>query len=399
VAADQWLKSLQGDEWVGFGGFTPEIDFYAVQLPGLSAQVRCYRSDGYDPISLDLESIQLDADKLLCHLIWRGQIALANEAQLSAVQLQGGAAAEVDSLPWCDPYQKKVAVSSRHTVALDSRGILAAATPFLKPASSRRTSSSGTNPQAKGSLLAGSTVDLSSPVGALELAQPPAAAPAPNKVEPSRAAAVFLPFLPQQVAIGEKATPDGAKAPPATAEDASLLSGMTVDAPSPLTPELMAQLGIQIPQPKRPTKPAGRPPGTAAADTKASPSASLSPPLVGESKGPGPSAPAGAVPLGTVDFGQVLRTADLSDQERQEATARPALPFHQGQVNLPVAEASRGPISRLAGFGSTLDLTPRQSFDAATTGSALPFEMSDNDGNRIGLGQHFLAAMSALGGR
>ena len=159
---------------------------------------------------------------------------------------------------------------------------------------------------------------------------------------------------------------------------------MTIETPSPLTPELMAQLGIQVPAPKK-----------AAGSASPKKQTGLGPSGDAEATSPESIAPLQAL-LQTADLGASLSTADLTVDEQEAAGAKEALPFKKGQAKLDLAPRSVGSMSLMPGFGSTLDLSPRQAFDAATATAATPFDATDGEGKDISLGQHFLAAMSAL---
>ena len=100
--------------------------------------MRSYCPDGHEDVKLDLESLQIDTAQNCCSLVWRGQLALEHESRMSVVQLMGGVSASSGELDWFDPFERKDVLSTPGTMALDSRAILAAATPFLKTGKTKK---------------------------------------------------------------------------------------------------------------------------------------------------------------------------------------------------------------------------------------------------------------------
>ncbi|WP_437592526.1 DUF2169 family type VI secretion system accessory protein [Sorangium sp. So ce1000] len=79
--ADQQLEFFRGDEWILLEGLHPHCPRIQSCLPSTRGLARLHRSgpggdDHGQPIELVADTLTIDADRLLCSLIWRGNIAL-----------------------------------------------------------------------------------------------------------------------------------------------------------------------------------------------------------------------------------------------------------------------------------------------------------------------------------
>ncbi|XXY20844.1 DUF2169 domain-containing protein [Sorangium sp. So ce216] len=79
--ADQQIEPLRGDEWIFLQGLHPRCPWLRSRLPSARGLARLYRTgagsdeDG-QPIELVADTLTIDADRLLCSVIWRGNVAL-----------------------------------------------------------------------------------------------------------------------------------------------------------------------------------------------------------------------------------------------------------------------------------------------------------------------------------
>ncbi|XXX80341.1 DUF2169 domain-containing protein [Sorangium sp. So ce134] len=79
--ADQQLEHLRGDEWIFLQGLHPHMPWIRSRLPAARALARLHRAgpggdDPGQPIELVADTLTIDADRLLCSLLWRGNVAL-----------------------------------------------------------------------------------------------------------------------------------------------------------------------------------------------------------------------------------------------------------------------------------------------------------------------------------
>ncbi|WP_433936755.1 DUF2169 domain-containing protein [Sorangium cellulosum] len=78
---DQQIEFLRGDEWIFLEGLHPHYPWLRSSLPSARGLARLYRAgaggeDNGQPIELVADTLSIDADRLLCSLIWRGNVAL-----------------------------------------------------------------------------------------------------------------------------------------------------------------------------------------------------------------------------------------------------------------------------------------------------------------------------------
>ncbi|MDC0677857.1 DUF2169 family type VI secretion system accessory protein [Sorangium atrum] len=79
--ADQQIDLLRGDEWIFLEGLHPHWPWLRSSLPSARGLARLYRAgpEGEDhgqPVELVADTLTIDADRLLCSVLWRGNVAL-----------------------------------------------------------------------------------------------------------------------------------------------------------------------------------------------------------------------------------------------------------------------------------------------------------------------------------
>ncbi|WP_434046752.1 MULTISPECIES: DUF2169 family type VI secretion system accessory protein [Sorangium] len=79
--ADQQIEFLRGDEWILLQGLHPRCPWIRSSLPSARGLARLYRTgaggeEHAQPIELVADTLTIDADRLLCSVIWRGNVAL-----------------------------------------------------------------------------------------------------------------------------------------------------------------------------------------------------------------------------------------------------------------------------------------------------------------------------------
>ncbi|WP_438028623.1 DUF2169 family type VI secretion system accessory protein [Sorangium sp. So ce233] len=79
--ADQQIEFLRGDEWIFLQGLHPRCPWIRSSLPSARGLARLYRTgaggeEHAQPIELVADTLTIDADRLLCSVIWRGNVAL-----------------------------------------------------------------------------------------------------------------------------------------------------------------------------------------------------------------------------------------------------------------------------------------------------------------------------------
>jgi hypothetical protein len=102
---DQWLRGLAGDEWIGLAG-TSASGSFATRLPGIHALARAYsreRPGTHEDVALAPSSLVVDCDSNRCRVVWRGQMPLQSAADLALTQIVAGVATETRPIQWQEP--------------------------------------------------------------------------------------------------------------------------------------------------------------------------------------------------------------------------------------------------------------------------------------------------------
>ncbi|WP_437939157.1 DUF2169 domain-containing protein [Sorangium sp. So ce341] len=134
--AEQRMERLLGDEWVVLGGIVAQRPRLRTQLAGARGVARLYRREERAPregaaLSLRADTLQIDADRRCCSVVWRGYAAVGEE-DLEALRVVAGVELPGEALPWVDPFAQEAreagrtaplpAAPSRATLPLPTQG-------------------------------------------------------------------------------------------------------------------------------------------------------------------------------------------------------------------------------------------------------------------------------------
>ncbi len=97
--SDQLLDSLQGHEWIEIDGMHPKHQRLVSRLPGIRAVAKLYgvqseRPDGVRTISLRPDMLHIDADTLLCSVVFRAIIGIRDGRSLQTLRIAAGVETE-----------------------------------------------------------------------------------------------------------------------------------------------------------------------------------------------------------------------------------------------------------------------------------------------------------------
>ncbi|KYG04553.1 hypothetical protein BE21_46125 [Sorangium cellulosum] len=106
--ADQQLDSLRGGAWIYLEGLHPHYPWFRSSLPPARGVARLYRSgpwgeDHEQPVELVADTLAVDADRLLCSMVWRGSAALAPGDTLARMRVAAGVEMPGVPLVWPSP--------------------------------------------------------------------------------------------------------------------------------------------------------------------------------------------------------------------------------------------------------------------------------------------------------
>jgi hypothetical protein len=301
---DQRVDHLAGDEWVVFDGMHPELPRVQSRLPGARAFARVFGlSDAGrgQPLGLVADMLAVDADEMVCSVVWRAGFPIPGEEALGAIRIVAGVETASAPIDW------EAALAAAAPAAVPEEEIEAGPepepeAPKFEPVSStieiapaeeqatrqRKLPSQPKGPASPKDLMG--TVDLSSlgagAVAAVTLPFQPAAAPV---AEPVRA-----PLPPPRPPPPSPSRPQ-APPPPLAAQERDDWAG---------TLELSSSSAAK--QGKEPALPFAPPP---AAQVQAKPQLE-----------------------GVEDWAV---TVEMSSEEEHQGKDRRPLPFVQGVANLP----------------------------------------------------------------
>ncbi|AUX42846.1 hypothetical protein SOCE26_042810 [Sorangium cellulosum] len=127
--ADQQIDFLRGDEWIVLQGLHPNYPWIRSCLPSARALARLHRveprgEDPGQPIELVADTLTIDADHLLCSVIWRGNVAVLPGETPDRLRVVAGVEVPGRPLPWL---AAPAAPSSRAPLALAGPGSAPAA--------------------------------------------------------------------------------------------------------------------------------------------------------------------------------------------------------------------------------------------------------------------------------
>ncbi|WP_437318417.1 DUF2169 domain-containing protein [Sorangium sp. So ce385] len=115
--AEQRMERLLGDEWVVLGGIVAQRPRLRTQLAGARGVARLYRREERAPregaaLSLRADTLQIDADRRCCSVVWRGYAAVGDE-DLEALRVVAGVELPGEALPWVDPFAPETRPAGR----------------------------------------------------------------------------------------------------------------------------------------------------------------------------------------------------------------------------------------------------------------------------------------------
>lgn len=97
--SDQWLESLEGNEWIEVAGMHPKYPRLVSRLPGVKAVGKVYgvypeKPDGVRTISLRPDMLRIDVDALQCSIVFRATIGLRDGRSLQTLRFAAGVETE-----------------------------------------------------------------------------------------------------------------------------------------------------------------------------------------------------------------------------------------------------------------------------------------------------------------
>ncbi|WP_437579690.1 DUF2169 family type VI secretion system accessory protein [Sorangium sp. So ce887] len=103
--ADQRIELLRGDEWIFLQGLHPHMPWIRSRLPSAHGLARLHRTgpggdDPGQPLDLVADTLTIDADRLLCSLVWRGNVALLPGDLPARMRVVAGVEMPGRPLPW-----------------------------------------------------------------------------------------------------------------------------------------------------------------------------------------------------------------------------------------------------------------------------------------------------------
>ncbi len=106
--ADQQIGYLTGDEWIVVDGMHPALPRLSSQLPSVRGAALMYEYVGEaygpaTPVKLEADMLQIDTDRGIASVVWRGSVALAPSVQLATLRVFGAVQLEGAPIPWPSP--------------------------------------------------------------------------------------------------------------------------------------------------------------------------------------------------------------------------------------------------------------------------------------------------------
>ncbi len=126
--AEQRMERLRGDEWVVLGGMFAQRPRLRTQLAGARGVARLYRREERAPregaaLSLRADTLQIDADRRCCSVVWRGHAAVGDE-DLAALRIVAGVELPGEALRWVDPFVQEAGRTASPLSAASLRATL-----------------------------------------------------------------------------------------------------------------------------------------------------------------------------------------------------------------------------------------------------------------------------------
>lgn len=103
---DQQIDFLRGDEWITLEGLHPRAPSLSSSLPSARGAARLYRAlqsgapDLGEPVELVADTLVIDADRLICSVVWRGNIALRPGDAPARMRVLAGVELPGRPIPW-----------------------------------------------------------------------------------------------------------------------------------------------------------------------------------------------------------------------------------------------------------------------------------------------------------
>lgn len=97
--SDQWLDSLDGNEWIEISGMHPKYPRLISRLPGIKAVGKVYgvypeKPDGVRTIALRPDTLRIDVDSLQCSVVFRATVGLRDGRSLQTLRFAAGVETE-----------------------------------------------------------------------------------------------------------------------------------------------------------------------------------------------------------------------------------------------------------------------------------------------------------------
>ncbi len=109
---DQRLPPLRGDEWLLLQNIFSETNCLKTRLCGAVGAAKVYgRSAGLahgHPLRMGLDSLQIDTDRRVISLLWRGYFPVSSQALLRSLWVMGGVELPGQPLEWTMPIHESI---------------------------------------------------------------------------------------------------------------------------------------------------------------------------------------------------------------------------------------------------------------------------------------------------
>jgi uncharacterized protein YjbI with pentapeptide repeats len=104
---DQQIDALRGDEWIVLDGMHPTLARIQTRLPSAIGRAKWHRLTSSGPgagtaVELVADTLVIDADRLLCSIVWRGRFALERPEMASWVSVSAGIELPGQPITWPD---------------------------------------------------------------------------------------------------------------------------------------------------------------------------------------------------------------------------------------------------------------------------------------------------------
>jgi hypothetical protein len=106
--ADQQTAFLQGDEWIVLDGLHPKLARVQTRLPSAVGKARLNLGTPNGPgpsreVGLVADMLVIDAEKMVCSMLWRGHVLLSPEEAASSMQVFAGLELPGQPIAWPAP--------------------------------------------------------------------------------------------------------------------------------------------------------------------------------------------------------------------------------------------------------------------------------------------------------